>query len=203
MDHKPTKAPQLNEPVKPEQEALPKLWLQIDTTVTDVYETDLIIRQITQLHNPPSEEVGAGWQTLHDVSACWTVHHRAIWAMPLTTTEISSAFESQINIEMQGLFTPQSALQMFSGAVTMWFSPVFWEGGISNIELYSDNNVQIIGDMAFLTDEALSGVFLDRMASLSLSRGDEQEIWRASIAFTFQNDDEPAALIGYFSSGLE
>tara|TARA_B100001093_G_scaffold487730_1_gene524262 strand:- start:660 stop:1019 length:360 start_codon:yes stop_codon:yes gene_type:complete len=119
MDHKPTKAPQPNEPVKPEEEALPKLWLQIDTTVTDVYETDLIIRQITQLHNPPSEEGAAGWQTLHDVSACWTVHHRAIWVMPLTTTEISSAFESQLNIEIQGLFTPQSALQMFSGAGTM------------------------------------------------------------------------------------
>ncbi len=57
--------------------------------------------------------------------------------------------------------------------------------------------------MAFLTDEALSGVFLDRMASLSLSWGDEQEIWHASIAFTFQSDDEPAALIGYFASDLE
>tara|TARA_B100001093_G_scaffold487730_1_gene524261 strand:- start:363 stop:581 length:219 start_codon:yes stop_codon:yes gene_type:complete len=72
--------------------------------------------------------------------------------------------------------------------------------------------------MAFLTNEALSGVFPDRMASLSLSRGDEQGIWHASIAFTFQNDDkittirgalagisenEPAALIGYFSSDLE
>ena len=72
MDHKPTKAPQPNEPVKPEEEALPKLWLQIDTTVTDVYETDLIIRQITQLHNPPSEEGGAGWQMLHDVRDGWT-----------------------------------------------------------------------------------------------------------------------------------
>ena len=56
------------------------------------------------------------------------------------------------------------------------------------------------------------------MASLSLSRGDEQEIWHASIAFTFQNDDEittvrgalagisedePAALIDYFSSDPE
>jgi hypothetical protein len=56
------------------------------------------------------------------------------------------------------------------------------------------------------------------MASLSLSRGDEQEIWHASIAFTFQNDDEittvrgaldgisedePAALFGYFSSDPE
>ena len=218
MDHKPTKAPQPDELVKPEEEALPKLWLQIDTTVTDVYETDLIIRQVTQLNNPLSEEGGAGWQMLQDVSAGWTVHHRAIWEMPLTTTEISSAFESQINIEMQGLFTPQSAPQMFSGAGTMWFSPAFQEGGISNIELYSDNDVQIIGDMAFLTDEALSGVFLDRMASLSLSRGDEQEIWHASIAFTFQNDDEittvrgalagisedePAALIGYFSSEPE
>ena len=86
---------------------------------------------------------------------------------------------------------------------------------MSNIELYSDNNVQIISDMAFLTDEAFSGVFLDHMASLSLSRGDEQENWHAGIAFTFQNDDEittvggsladigedePAALIGYFSS---
>ena len=104
---------------------------------------------------------------------------------------------------------------MFSGAETMWFSPAFQEGGNSNIELYSNNNVQIIGNMAFLTDEALSGVFLDRMASLSLSRGDEQEIWHASIAVTFQNDDEvttvggalagisedePAALISYFSS---
>ena len=57
--------------------------------------------------------------------------------------------------------------------------------------------------MAFLTDEPLSGVFLDRVASLSLSRGDEQGIWHTSIAFTFQNDDEPAALIGYFSSDLE
>ena len=36
MDHKPTKAPQQNESVKPEEEALPKLWLQIETTVTDV-----------------------------------------------------------------------------------------------------------------------------------------------------------------------
>ena len=36
MDHKPTKTPQPNEPAKPEEEELPKLWLQIDTTVTDV-----------------------------------------------------------------------------------------------------------------------------------------------------------------------
>ena len=127
---------------------------------------------------------------LHDVSDGWTVYHRAIWATPLTTTEISSAFESQINIEMQGLFTPQSAPQMFSGAGTMWFSRAIQEGGISNIDLYSDNNVQIIGDMAFLADEAPSGVFLGHMASLSLSRGDEQEIWHVSIAFVFQNDNE-------------
>ena len=127
---------------------------------------------------------------LHDVSTGWAVHHRAIWEMPPTTTEISSAFESQINIEMQSLFTLQSAPQMFSGAGTMWFSPAFRKAGISNIEFYSDNNVQIIGDKAFLTDKALSGVFLDRMASLSLSRGDEQEIWHVSIAFVFQNDDE-------------
>ena len=78
MDHKPIKAPQPDELVKPEEEALPKLWLQIDTTVTDVYETDLIIRQVTQLNNPLSEEGGAGWQMLQDVSAGWTVHHRAI-----------------------------------------------------------------------------------------------------------------------------
>ena len=37
MDHKPTKAPQPNEPLEPKEEALPKWWLQIDTTVTDVY----------------------------------------------------------------------------------------------------------------------------------------------------------------------
>ena len=60
MEHKPTKAPQPNEPVKPEEEALPKLWLQIDTTVTYVYEADLIIRQIIQLHNPLSEKGCAG-----------------------------------------------------------------------------------------------------------------------------------------------
>ena len=36
MDHKLTKASQPNEPAKPEEEALPKLWLQIETTVTDV-----------------------------------------------------------------------------------------------------------------------------------------------------------------------
>ena len=74
------------------------------------------------------------------------------------------------------------------------------------------------GDMTFLTDQALTGLFLDREAFLSFVRGDDLESWQASIAFLSQDHDsitsvnsaftgirgnEAAAFIGYFLSGPE
>ena len=73
-------------------------------------------------------------------------------------------------------------------------------------------------EMTFLTDEALTGLFLGREAFLSFEQRDDLESWQASIAFLFQDHDsitsvngvytgirenEAAALIGYFFSDPE
>lgn len=217
-DHKPAITPQNSEPANPGKRTLPRLWLQIDADLIDMNEADLIITQIAQAQKPNLLKGGTGWQLLHTAGTDWATRHRTIWEMPLTPTEISSAFQGQIDIEMQCLCAPHSAPQMFSGAGTMWFSPAFQEGGISDIRLHSGTGTQMNGEMTFLTDEAHTGLFLDREAFLSFEQGDDLESWQASIAFLFQDHDsittvngaftgirenEAAALIGYFFSDPE
>ena len=78
---------------------------------------------------------------------------------------------------------------MFSGAGTMWFSPVFQEGRISDIRLHSGTGTQMNGEMTFLKGEAHTGLVLDHEAFLSFDQVDDLESWQANIAFLFQDHD--------------